>query len=367
MGVRASQGLGVQEPTAEPFGEIDGRPVARWTLRNANGIEVAILTLGGIVQSLVAPDRAGKLANVVLGFPDLDGYATNEPYFGCIAGRSANRIAHGRFVLDGQEYRLARNNGGHHLHGGERGFDKHVWDAAPLPTADGPGLRLSRTSPAGEEGYPGTLAVEVTYTLNAANALTIAYRATTDAPTPVNLTNHSYFNLAGEGAGSIEAHELTLNASRYTPVDAGLIPTGELAPVAGTPFDFRTPHLIGARLREAHPQLLIGQGYDHNFVIDRPDADDGSLALAARVHDPASGRTLTIETTEPGVQFYSGNFLTATLVGPSGRVYRQGDGFALETQHFPDSPNQPAFPSTILRPGQEYRSTTVYTFGVDPA
>jgi aldose 1-epimerase len=357
-------------PTAEPgltseqFGEVEGEAVERYTLTNASGMEVNILTYGGIIQSIRVPDRDGQLANVVLGFATLDEYVAGNPYFGCITGRYANRIARGTFSLEGERYFLALNNGTNHLHGGEKGFDKYVWDAEDTSGADGPTLTLRRTSPDGEEGYPGTLEVAVTYTLTDANEIHIDYEATTDAPTIVNLTNHSYFNLAGEGSGSIYDQELQINASRYTPTDATAIPTGELAEVAGTPMDFTQPTAIGSRIREGFEQIVLGRGYDHNYVLDRTSPDDTSMIVAARVEDPASGRVLEISTTEPGIQFYSGNFLDGTLVGTSGSVYRQGDGFALETQHFPDSPNQPDFPSTELRPGETYTSTTVYAFSV---
>jgi aldose 1-epimerase len=347
----------------EPFGEVDGQPVERFVLTNATGLRVAILTLGGIVQALEVPDRTGRFANVVLGFATAAAYLTDGPYFGCIAGRYANRIAGGRFALDGRAYQLAINNGPNHLHGGIKGFNKHLWEATERTGRDGLSVALRRISPDREEGYPGSLTVQVTYTLSDADELRIDYLATTDAPTILNLTNHAYFNLAGEGSGAIEDHELQLNASHYTPVDAALIPTGEVAPVAGTPFDFTQPHPIGERLRDAgSPQIARARGYDHNFVLDRLDPADGSLVLAARVREPGSGRILEVSTTEPGVQFYSGNFLDGTLAGTSGRAYRQGDGFCLETQHFPDSPNQPAFPSTVLHPGQEYHSTTVFSF-----
>jgi aldose 1-epimerase len=349
----------------EPFGAVDGRPVDRFVLTNGAGVRVAILNLGGIVQAIEAPDRTGRFANVVLGFATAAAYLTDGPYFGCVAGRYANRIAGGRFTLDGRAYQLAINNGPNHLHGGIRGFNKHLWEATERTDGDGLGVELRRVSPDGEEGYPGTLTVAVTYTLNGANALRIDYRATTDAPTILNLTNHAYFNLAGEGTGSVEGHELQLNAGRYTPTDPTLIPTGELAEVAGTPFDFTSPRPIGERLRDAgSPQIARARGYDHNFVLDRPQPDDGSPVPAARVREPGRGRILEVSTTEPGVQFYSGNFLDGTLAGTSGRAYRQGDGFCLETQHFPDSPNQPGFPSTVLRPGREYRSTTVFAFSV---
>ena len=356
----ASREAGIRR---EPFGEVDGRPVERFVLTNAAGMRVAILSLGGIVQAIEVPDRTDRFANVVLGFGTAAAYLADGPYFGCVAGRYANRIAGGRFTLDGRAYQLAINNGPNHLHGGVKGFNKHVWEATEQADGDALSLALRRVSPDGEEGYPGALTVQVTYTLTDADALRIEYRATTDAPTILNLTNHAYFNLAGEGSGSIEDHELQLNAGHYTPIDGTLIPTGELAPVAGTPFDFIRPRPIGARLRDAgFPQIMRAHGYDHNFVLDRPAPDDGGLVLAARVREPGGGRTLEISTTEPGVQFYSGNFLDGSLAGASGRAHRQGDGFCLETQHFPDSPNQPAFPSTVLQPGQEFRSTTVYAF-----
>jgi aldose 1-epimerase len=350
--------------TSEPFGEVDGEAVERYTLTNSSGMEVAILTYGGIVQSIVVPDRNGQMANVALGFATLDEYVAGNPYFGCITGRYANRIARGTFTLEGERYFLALNNGSNTLHGGEKGFDKYVWAAEDTTGTDGPAVTLRRTSPDGEEGYPGTLEVAVTYTLTEANELRIEYEATTDAPTIVNLTNHSYFNLAGEGSGSIYDHELQINASTYTPTDATAIPTGELAPVAGTPFDFTQPTAIGARIRDGAEQIVLGRGYDHNFVLDRPSPDDTSMIVAARVSEPTSGRTMEVLTTEPGIQFYSGNFLDGTIVGTSGTPYRQGDGFALETQHYPDSPNQPDWPSTELRPGETYTTTTVYAFSV---
>jgi aldose 1-epimerase len=328
---------------------------------------VAIISYGGTVQSLLAPDRAGELANVVLGFGTLNDYLAynGDTYFGCITGRYANRIAAGRFSLDGHQYRLATNNGPNALHGGVRGFDKRLWDVEPIDEEGAVGLRLTRISPDGEEGYPGNLDVAVTYRLSEDNRLAIEYEATTDRPTIVNLTNHSYFNLAGEGSGHIYDHELTLHASAFTPTDATAIPTGEIAPVEGTPMDFRQARRIGSRIREATQQLRFGLGYDHNFVLDKPEGSDGLATPAAELYEPTSGRRLRISTTEPGIQFYSGNFLDGSLVGTSGRAYRQGDGLALETQHFPDSPNQPAFPSTALRPGDTYRSTTVLAFSAD--
>jgi aldose 1-epimerase len=345
------------------FGTLpDGSVIDRYTLTNGRGMRVRVLTYGGILQTIEVPDRRGRTANVALGFNNLTDYVERNPYFGCITGRYANRIALGRFTLNGTTHQLAVNNGVNHLHGGNVGFDKRVWRATEIRERDTVGLTLTYRSPAGEENYPGALDTTVTYRLTADNAIRMDYRATTDAPTIVNLTNHTYFNLAGEGSGTIEGHKLTLNASRYTPVDSTLIPTGTLDPVGGTPMDFRRSTAIGERIRNSFPQLVIGQGYDHNWVLDRRDSTFRDLELAARVTEPNSGRTLTIRTTEPGIQFYSGNFLDGTLVGTSGKVYRQGDGFALETQHYPDSPNKPQFPTTTLNPGQTYRTSTVYQF-----
>ncbi len=348
--------------TSEPWGEVDGEAVSLFTLTNANGMEVKITNYGGIITSVVVPDRDGNLENVTLGFDNLDAYVAGHPYFGNITGRYANRIARGTFTIDGEHFYLALNNGPNTLHGGEKGFDKVVWAAEEVGGDGEVGVKLSRVSPDMEEGYPGNLTVEVTYTLTNNNEIRIDYHATTDAPTHVNLTNHAYWNLAGEGTGSIEDHNLTLMASNYTPVDANLIPTGEIAPVADTPMDFTTPHAIGERIRDNFDQLVIGRGYDHNYVLDRESADDTSLIVAAVVEEPDSGRTLTISTTEPGIQFYSGNFLDSTVIGAAGKMYRQGDGFALETQHYPDSPNQADFPSTLLEPGEEFNSTTIYAF-----
>jgi aldose 1-epimerase len=343
----------------EPFGSVGGRAVERYTLGSTDGLRVRVLTYGGIVQSIEAPDREGRMANLGLGFGTLDEYVASSPYFGALIGRFANRIANGRFSLDGVDYRLPINNGPNSLHGGTDGFDRQVWRAAPL--ADNI-LRLALHSPNGDQGYPGALSVQVTYTLQG-NALRLDYDATTDAPTVVNFTNHSYFNLAGEGSGSIEQHVLRLHAGSFTPIDANLIPTGSVEPVDGTPFDFRRPRPIGARLRESSDQLTYAQGYDHNFVLDSQAAT--SPRPAARVVEPVSGRVLEVETTEPGVQFYTANFLDASLRGPSGRAYRQTDAFTLETQHFPDSPNQPQFPSTVLRPGQRFSSTTIFRFSTE--
>lgn len=339
----------------------DGTPVELFTIRNANGIEVRAMTWGAIIVSLRTPDRDGRLDDVVLGFDAAAGYANNEPYFGAIVGRYANRIATGRFTLDGRTYQLATNNGPNHLHGGARGFDKHSWDGQPFENERGAGVVFSRVSPDGEEGYPGNLEVQVTYTLTDRNELAIDYEATTDKATPVNLTHHTYWNLAGQGSRDVLDHRLQIEADRYTPVDETLIPTGELAPVEGTPFDFRRSTAIGARIGREDPQLRNGRGYDHNWVLN---SAAGSLRRAARVTEPTTGRTLEVATTEPGMQFYSGNFLDGTITGKQGRVYRQRYGFCLETQHFPDSPNRAAFPSTTLRPGDKYASRTVWTFGV---
>jgi aldose 1-epimerase len=333
--------------------------IAATTLTNDNGLSVTILNYGGIIQSLRAPDRDGRFANVALGFSDLRDYFDKSPYFGCITGRYANRIAGARFEIDGQPYQIGKNDGDGSLHGGFKGFDKFLWETRQ---PDEWSLVLSRTSPDGEEGFPGELAVSVTYTLTRDNRLRIDYRAETSKPTVVNLTNHSYWNLAGEGSGTIENHMLKLNAPRFTPVNSALTPTGELALVAGTPFDFAAPRRIGDRIRESHPQLLHGRGYDHNFVLDRADLTDGSLIEAAVLTDPASGRRMIVLTTEPGIQVYTSNFFDGSVVGSSGRAYRQGDAIALETQHFPNSPNEPSFPSTVLRPGEVFESTTIFAF-----
>lgn len=353
-----------QKPAAgvrhAPFGTMpDGQTVNQYTLTNANGIELAAIGYGGIITSLRVPDRTGSMDDIVLGFDRLEDYLKEHPFFGAIIGRYGNRIAKGRFTLNGQTYALATNNGPNHLHGGNKGFDKVLWQVEPVTGRNA--LVFTRTSPDGEEGYPGNLRVRVMYTLTDKNELIVDYSATTDKPTPVNLTQHSYFNLAGQASGDILGHELMLNADRYTPVDDTLIPTGELAPVAGTPFDFRKPTAIGARIKASHAQLKAGGGYDHNWVLNRKGA---ALQLAARVVEPKTGRTLEVATTEPGIQFYSGNFLDGTLKGKGGAVYNHRTGFCLETQHFPDSPNQPTFPSTILKPGQEYKTQTVFTFGV---
>lgn len=348
--------------TRKPFGKTpDGQAVDLYVLTNAAGMRATIMTYGAIVTSLTAADRDGKMDDVVLGFDSLDGYLAGHPYFGAIVGRYGNRIGNGTFSLDGKQYRLAKNdNDKNHLHGGLKGFDKAVWQARASLGKAGPVVRLTHTSPDGDEGYPGTLKVTVTYTLAEDNALRIEYRATTDKPTPVNLTNHSYFNLAGQGNGDILGHKMMIRADRFTPVDAGLIPTGELREVEGTPMDFRQPAVIGARIDQDDEQLRFGKGYDHNWVLTKQQGR--KLSLAARVYEPTSGRVLEVLTTEPGIQFYTGNFLDGTLTGKRSVVYKHRYGFCLETQHFPDSPNKPQFPSTILRPGQQYTSRTVFRF-----
>ena len=352
--------------TRERFGTTDcGEAVSVFTLKNAHGMALRVTDYGGIILTLLVPDKNGRLDDVVLGYDSLTGYLRSSPYFGALIGRYGNRIAHGRFTLDGKTYTLATNNGPNHLHGGLRGFDKVVWDVAPFEHPDSVGLVLRYTSPNDEEGYPGTLRTTVTYTLTSANELVFDYSATTDRATPVNLTQHSYFNLAGDGKGDILGHVVTLNADRFTPVDSALIPTGELKSVAGTPFDFRTPTPIGARIDQDDVQLRYGPGYDHNFVLNK-SGDGHEPTFAARVYEPATGRVMEIYTTEPGLQFYSGNFLDGTLHGKKGVVYRRRYGFAMETQHFPDSPNNPGFPSTILRPAEQYRSRTIYKFAVQP-
>ena len=342
----------------QPFGKTtDGQEVELYTLTNASGVEAKIMTYGGTVVSLKVPDRSGKMSDVVLGYDNLDGYLKNSPYFGSIVGRYGNRIAKARFSLDGQEYTLAKNDGENHLHGGIKAFDKVVWEAKEIDGKDGAGLSFSYVSKDGDEGYPGNLSVTVVYTLTNNNELKIDYTATTDKDTVVNLTHHSYFNLAGEG--SILDHELMLEASRFTPVDKGLIPTGELRSVKGTPLDFTAPTRIGDRIDDQYEQMVIGRGYDHNWVLD---SGGGKLSLAARASDPKTGRVMDVYTTEPGLQFYTGNFLDGSITGKQGQVYQQRYGFCLETQHFPDSPNKPDFPSTILKPGEKYMTTTIYRF-----
>ncbi len=337
----------------------EGETVRIHTLTNSAGLEVRVITYGGIIVSLRTPDRDGNFDDIVLGFDSLEGYLAKHPYFGTLVGRYANRISNGRFTLDGVEYKLARNNGDNHIHGGIKGFDKVVWRDRPLEDDNGVGIVLEYTSADGEEGYPGKLDVQVTYTLNGNNELVCDYRATTDRATPINLTQHSYFNLAGQGTGNVLRHILELNAAAFTPNDAELIPTGEIRPVEGTPFDFRTEMPIGARINSQDEQIQLGGGYDHNFVVNQ--TGEGP-SLAARVREPMSGRVMEVHTTEPGVQLYTGNFLDGTLTGKGGRVYQHRFGFCLETQHYPDSPNRPEFPSTILRPSETYESRTVFKF-----
>ena len=348
--------------TQAPFGATpDGTPVQLFTLTNAHGMEVRAITYGGIIVSLKVPDRTGHVDDVVLGFDSLAGYIKQSPYFGAIVGRYANRIAKGRFTLDGKTYHLPINNGPNSLHGGLVGFDKVVWQAAPVRNDSGVGVTFSHTSPDGDQGYPGALTVHVRYLLTDSNQLVVDYDATTTKATPINLTQHTYFNLKGAGNGDILGHEVMLDADSFTPVDSTLIPTGVVAPVAGTPLDFRTLTPIGAHINDANQQLRYAGGYDFNWVIRR--AGPG-LVQAAHVLEPTTGRTLDVFTTEPGVQFYTGNFLDGTITGKDGKVYVHRSGFTLETQHYPDSPNHPTFPSTILQPGQEYRSQTVFAFGV---
>ncbi len=345
--------------TKETFGKTaDGQNVDLYTIRNARGFEAKITNYGGIVVSLRVPDRNGKFADVVLGFNDFDSYLKNDPYLGAIIGRYGNRIAKGRFTLNGAEYKLAVNNGENHLHGGIKGFDKVVWTGVARSTKGGPEIVLTYLSKDGEEGYPGNLKVTVVYRLTN-NDLRIDYTATTDKDTVTNLTHHSYFNLAGEGNGDILNHLVTINANRFIPTDAGSIPTGELRSVAGTPFDFLKATAIGARINEDEEQLKLGRGYDHTFVIN---GNPGRLRLAATAYEQTSGRVMQVWTTEPGVQFYTGNFLDGTLTGKSGKIYPRRSGFCLETQHYPDSPNQPSFPTTTLKKGATYKSTTIYRF-----
>ena len=352
----AQRGKGV---TRQPFGNAAGTPVEVFTLTNARGVEIRAMTYGAIITSIRVPDRKGVMADVALGFDGLQGYLGEHPYFGAVVGRYGNRIGNARFSLNGRTYQLAANNGPNHLHGGVRGFDKYVWTAEPISGVTG--VAFTRVSADGEESYPGRLQVRVSYVLTDANALEIEYQATTDKATPVNLTQHTYFNLAGQGPGTILDHDVMINADRFTPVGDSLIPTGVLAPVEGTPMDFRKPMKVGARIDAGTEQIKFGRGYDHNWVLNR--TGDG-LQLAARVVEPVSGRTLDVSTTEPGVQFYTGNFLDGTVKGKGGVAYPRRSGLCLETQHFPDSPNQPSFPTTILQPGGTYRSKTVWRFGV---
>ena len=359
-GCSSGKDVGVSRKlTREPWGKTAaGEAVELYTLTNAKGAEAKITTYGGIVVSLKVPDRAGAMGDVVLGFDNLDSYLQQPPppYFGALIGRYGNRIGKAKFTLNGIEYTLAKNNGENHLHGGRRGFDKVVWNAKGGP---GESLELNYLSKDGEEGYPGNLSATVTYTWTDNNELKIDYIATTDKDTVVNLTNHSYFNLAGQGEGDILSHQVTIQAEKFTPVDKGLIPTGELKSVAGTPFDFRSPKAIGERIDLKEEQLELGHGYDHNFVLSNPG---GGPQQAAKVTEAKSGRVMEVLTTEPGLQFYTGNFLDGTIHGKGGKVYGRRAAFCMETQHFPDSPNKPDFPSTVLKPGGRYQTTTVYRF-----
>ena len=346
--------------TGTPFGKTpDGQAVECFALVSAGGVEVRTINYGCAIVSIRVPDREGRLADVVLGCDDLEGYLANRSYLGAVCGRYSNRIAEGRFTLDGKTYELATNNGVNHLHGGRRGFDKYVWAASPFANDHGQGVVYTHVSPDGDEGYPGTLRLRVTYTLNDRNELAVDYHATTDKPTVVNLTQHAHFNLAGAGNGDILGHEALINADHFTPVGETLIPTGDLAPVAGTPFDFRRLTRVGERIQDPHVQIQRGRGYDHNYVLARKGE---GLVHAARIVEPASRRTLDVHTTEPGMQFYTGSYFNGTIVGKGGTRYASYAGLCLETQHFPDSPNKPHFPSTVLRPGQELGSRTVFSF-----
>jgi aldose 1-epimerase len=349
---------GSSNVTKQAFGKMpDGTAIDLYTLTNANGMHAGIITYGGAVASLTAPDRNGKFADIVLGCDNVADYQKQTAFFGALIGRYGNRIGKGQFKLEGKTYQLPKNDGDNTLHGGPQGFDKRVWTARPMNGAE-PALELTYTSKDGEEGFPGNLTAKVVYTLTNHNELKIDYTATTDKPTVVNLTNHSYFNLAGQGEGTILQHEVTINADRFTPVDKGLIPTGELRPVKGTPFDFTKATAIGTRIGQNDEQLIFGKGYDHNWVLNK---GNGGSTKAAEVHDPKSGRVMEVWTTEPGLQFYTGNFLDGTIHG-KGHTYPHRGAFCMETQHYPDSPNHPSFPSTELKPGATYHTTTIYRF-----
>jgi aldose 1-epimerase len=366
LGIAAACFTGCESMSNTPKGTItkadfgktpEGKAVEIFTLRNSQGMEAQITSYGGIVTSLKTPDKHGQFADVVLGFDNLDGYIKSSPYFGALIGRYGNRIANGKFSLDGKTYTLATNNGVNALHGGLKGFDKVVWTARPLPTAHGPALILTYVSPGGEEGYPGTLSVTAIYSITEANELRLDFSATTSEKTVVNLTHHSYFNL--RGSGDVLNHIVTINADKFTPVDGGLIPTGELRPVTGTPFDFTTPHTIGERINANDDQLKLGNGYDHNWVLNK---QDNKLSLVATASEPTTGRAMEVWSTEPGTQFYTGNFLDGTVTGKGGWAYKFREGFCFEPQHFPDSPNHPAFPTTVLNPGEKFSSTIIYKF-----
>jgi aldose 1-epimerase len=358
-GLVLAASLSAQTVTSEPFGTMpDGTKVELHTLTNAHGLVAKITNYGGIMTELHVPDRDGAMADILLGYDHLEGYLEVTPYFNALIGRYGNRIGNATFTLDGKTYELAANDGANTLHGGVKGYDKVVWKARALPGRAA--LELTYRSPDGEEGYPGNLDIKVVYELSDDNALIITYEAETDAPTVVNLTQHNYYNLRGQGRGSVLDHELMIDANLYTPVDAGLIPTGELASVAGTPMDFRQPKPIGSRIEADFEQLAFGLGYDHNWVLNK--SANGELTFAARLYEPTSGREMEVWTTEPGLQFYGGNFLDGSITGKGGAVYHFRYGLCLETQHFPDSPNHPHFPSTRLDPGETYRSQTIYKF-----
>jgi aldose 1-epimerase len=346
----------------ESFGEFDGKSVDIYTLTNANQVEIKITNYGGIVTSIKLPDKNGKSDDVVLGYNNLQEYVNNNPYFGSIVGRYGNRIGNAKFTLDGDEFTLAKNDGENNLHGGFKGFDKVLWNAEPVTGEDSVSLNLTYLSKDGEEGFPGNLEVTVTYTLTDDNSFRIDYSATTDKTTVVNLTNHAYWNFAGEGSGDVLRHELMLNADYFTPVAQGLITTGEIISVENTPMDYRKPATIGDRIESDYDQLKFGRGYDHNWVLNTKEDDKPSPA--AKVYEPVSGRFMEVFTTEPGIQFYSGNFLDGSITGKSGKTYGFRNGFCLETQHFPDSPNKPEFPSVVLRRGETYKTTTIHKFSV---
>jgi aldose 1-epimerase len=347
-------------PLAPGEEALSGAPIDTYVITNGHGLRVSVLSLGAIIQSVIVPDRDGELQDVVLGHDSPEEYLVNPAYLGAVVGRYANRIAGARFTLDGTEHRLTANDGANSLHGGRRGFDRALWSASRADGAEGEAVALALRSPDGDEGYPGTLDARVTYTLTGDDRLIVDYEASTDRATPVNLSQHTYWNLAGARRSDILGHELQIEAERFIPIDETLIPTGELRPVDGTPFDFRVPTAIGARIGAEDEQLRRGRGYDHNFVLSRSGS---GLARAARLTEPLSGRSMEVWTTEPGLQFYSGNFLDGTIRGKEGRAYLARSGCCLETQHFPDSPNHPNFPSTILRPGMTWRSRTVFAFG----
>jgi aldose 1-epimerase len=356
--VTQGQSTGKATIEVKPFGQADGQLVQLYTLTNAKGMKAQVMSYGAIVTSLTVPDKSGKMADIVLGYDNLNGYVRNSPYFGAIVGRYGNRIGKGKFTIDGKEYSVTVNDGANTLHGGKKGFDKVVWQSEKVEKPEGVGVKLTYLSKDGEEGYPGNLKATVTYMLTNNNELRIDYEATTDKPTVVNLTHHGYFNLTGMQR-DILAHELKINADKYTPVDSGLIPTGELANVEGTPFDFRKSTAIGTRINADNPQLKFGKGYDHNWVLNKKDAE---MTVAAEVYEPTSGRLMTVSTTEPGIQFYTGNFLDGTITGKGGTAYKTRFALCLETQHYPDSPNKPSFPTTLLKPGQTYKTTTIYRF-----